>query len=197
MMEKKAIRIVLAVFVLGVLAYLGLNFLNAKSVIINSFDVKPVRYVYIDMGTNNGDSILSFFGMDQNNYPKFLDQTLISEKEWIVYAFEANARFNEDIKDATRKVLAKQPKVKFNLFTETAVWTRNGHIKFFLDKVNAGASYWGSSLKEQHVDVISSNKVSVDVVCVDIVDILKQYNKNDFIVVKMDVEGAGNSQKAE
>ena len=43
------------------------------------------------------------------------------------------------------------------------MWKPDGPIKFVLE-----ASYLGSSLKEQQVGVISSKKMLVGVVCVDI-----------------------------
>lgn len=152
------------------------------------------RYVYVDMGTNDGRSVLSFFGMNEKTYPALMNQSLIDENDWIVYVFEANPKFNQEIKAVTEKVRAKYPRVTFKLFTETAIWTYNGQVKFYLDTVNVGANYWGSSLKDNHNDVIKSKKYSVNVSCVNIVDVFKEFNQEDLVVAKMDVEGAEVNQ---
>ena len=40
---------------------------------------------------------------------------------------------------------------KVNLFKSTAAWIYDGTIDFYLDKVNAGYDFWGSSLNKNHV----------------------------------------------
>ncbi len=56
----------------------------------------PKRFVYIDLGANTGDSVYTFFGA-QSKYPKFSNSTDIEKNQRIVYAVEANPRFNEQL----------------------------------------------------------------------------------------------------
>jgi len=46
------------------------------------------------------------------------------------------------------------------------------------------------SLNSNHPDILKSGKKKVQVDCVDMVRILLKYDKNDFILVKMDIEGS-------
>lgn len=46
------------------------------------------------------------------------------------------------------------------------------------------------SLHSNHKDVIESDKKKVQVDCVDIARILRQYEKKDFVILKMDIEGS-------
>lgn len=83
-----------------------------------------------------------------------------------------------------------EKKHSIQLFNETAAWTYDGTIDFFLDTVNSQKNFWGSSLNKEHPDVLRSGQKKVTVKCKDISRILKQYKENDFIVIKMDIEGS-------
>lgn len=48
----------------------------------------------------------------------------------------------------------------------------------------------GSSLNQNHPDVISSGKKKINLPCVDIAGLINKYNDDDVIVVKIDIEGA-------
>jgi FkbM family methyltransferase len=143
------------------------------------------RWVYIDLGANNGDSVYNFFGV-KLKYPSFLSKKDIDENDWIVYAFEANPLFNTQL-DKMKTYLVKSRR-EINLFKSTAAWIYNGNITFFLDTVNEENNFWGSSLKSEMV--FENNKKQVQVPCLDVADILEQYTKDDMIVMKVDIEGA-------
>jgi FkbM family methyltransferase len=102
--------------------------------------------------------------------------------------FEANPYFNEKLTDLESKLKSKNYSVK--LYKETAAWIKNGNLTFYLDKVNVDEDFWGSSIFENHTDVVESNKKSIQVPCVDIGSLLANYDSNDFIVMKIDIEGA-------
>lgn len=106
---------------------------------------------------------------------------------WEAYAFEANPVFNDVLKTTKEKV---EKKHSIQMFNETAAWTNDGTISFYLDTVNEDRHFWGSSLIGNHPDVVRSGKKNVTVKCVDIARIIRQYSADDFIVVKMDIEGA-------
>ena len=46
------------------------------------------------------------------------------------------------------------------------------------------------SLNSNHPDIVKSGNKKVTVKCVDIGRILAEYDENDFIIVKMDIEGS-------
>merc|ERR1712127_1178420 len=66
-------------------------------------------------------------------------------------------------------------------------------MPFFLD-TNRKVNMHGASLINTHPDVIKSKKKGVfqkvNVTSVDVARLIRQYSKDDIIVVKMDIEGA-------
>jgi len=76
------------------------------------------------------------------------------------------------------------------MYNDTAAWTYDGTIDFYLDTVNQASHFWGSSLNKNHPDVVKSGSVKMTVRCKDVARILKQYTANDLIVIKVDIEGA-------
>lgn len=108
--------------------------------------------------------------------------------KWDVYAFEANPLFNPILEKVSAQIAEKNHTIQ--IFNETAVWTHDGTIDFYLDTVNEKFNFWGSSLDKNHPDVIKSGREKLTVKCVDLARILKLYKEEDFIVVKMDIEGS-------
>lgn len=53
-------------------------------------------YIYIDLGCNNGESVLSFFN-GQFSYPRIVPPEFVGMVDWTVYAFEANPIFDEQL----------------------------------------------------------------------------------------------------
>lgn len=107
---------------------------------------------------------------------------------WDVYIFEANPTFNE----ALYKVKAEVEKRKHTvyLFNQTAAWTYDGTIDFYLDTVNKKYNFWGSSLNKDHPDVVSSGQKKLTVECKDIARLIAQYREDDLVVIKMDIEAS-------
>jgi FkbM family methyltransferase len=123
-----------------------------------------------------------------NKLPELIDPELVNQVSWTIFAFEANPVFDKDLYRMKQKLSKKH---KVNLYNSTAAWIYNGYINFYLDLVNKKDSYWGSSLDNNHPDVVRSGKTKVNVSCVDIAELLlENFNENDFIVVKIDIEGA-------
>jgi FkbM family methyltransferase len=151
------------------------------------------RWVYIDMGANNGDSVYKFFGFPYPSYkngyaPKY--PTLVSEADvrdnaWIVYVFEANPRFNEPLSKMKKDVESERRQI--NLFNATAAWVYNGNVTFYAEVSNEDFNFWGSSVKS---DFVHKEKTNLTVRCVDISAILRNYTEEDYVVVKFDIEGA-------
>ncbi len=69
--------------------------------------------------------------------------------KWIIYGFEANSVFDQQL------IKMKEDVEKLNhtvyLYKSTAAWINDGTIDFYLDTVNAAYDYWGSSLNKNHV----------------------------------------------
>ena len=76
------------------------------------------------------------------------------------------------------------------LLNGTVGWIYDGLITFYLDKANRLPDQLGSSVKENHIEVKLSNKQKETHPCVDMARLIKQYDIDDFIVVKMDIEGS-------
>jgi hypothetical protein len=105
------------------------------------------NYVFIDLGANKGDSIYNFFGIETNdqspyNFPQLLDRTLVKQVSWIVYAFEANPVFDNDLYEMKNKLNNLGHIV--HLFNRTAAWKYDGKIDFYLDLINVEKNFWGS-----------------------------------------------------
>lgn len=60
-------------------------------------------------------------------------------------------------------------------------------IEFYLDSYSS--NNWGSSLRKDHPRVVLSGGHAVTVDCKDVAAIIGSYTKEDFIVLKMDIEG--------
>ena len=152
--------------------------------------------VFIDLGANNGDSLKNFFGFEMSsggggNLQKLLPKQLIQQAEsnkWEIHAYEANPYFNPHLAQVKRKLQNRLHNVYLN--NETAAWTHDGQIDFYLDTVNKDVNFWGSSVNKNAKDVQLSQQVKVRVACHEIARIIKQYEVDDIVVVKMDIEGA-------
>ena len=150
-----------------------------------------MRHVFIDLGANNGDSAYNFFGLNEKSqggkFSNILSKKEIDKWRWQVYAVEANSVFDKDLIEMKDK-LSKQHQVY--LYNSTVAWTYDGFIDFYLDTVNSKYNFWGSSVLENHPDVIRSGKTKKTMPCIDVARILKNYTLEDFVFLKMDIEGA-------
>jgi FkbM family methyltransferase len=121
--------------------------------------------IFIDCGAHCGESIL------EAKY-RFGDNTKI-------YSFEANTNLAEE--------LVKHFKNDSNVKIENkAVWIKDSFIEFYL------STSWsdGSSIyKEKNSGGISEN-VLLKVPCIDLSSFIQSFDKDDYIILKLDVEGA-------
>lgn|SRR5690606_6080176 len=122
--------------------------------------------IFIDCGAYNGDTIEEFKNWSKIAFP--------SRDTWQLYAFEPNPRFKEYWDSQTHENLN---------FSNAAVWTQDTDLPFAVDE----DSGLGSSLflKKRNV----SNSPRIKVKAIDFSNWIKQF-KDDFVVVKMDTEGA-------
>ncbi len=70
---------------------------------------------------------------------------------------EANKHFDELL--INTKNNAEKLGHKVYLYKQTAAWTYNGKIDFYLDTINKQADYWGSSLNKNHVVCVAFNLI--------------------------------------
>ena len=145
--------------------------------------------VFIDCGTNlcQGLSLIS----EINNI----------DSSWVVYSFEANAEtFNRIDKNKFKNVI----------FINKAVWIEDCirnlnveivpgklddfHNKYLIDKEEINIKVGGATnIMDDNIQYQNSNnyiKNFSSVECVDFSEFIKKFNKEDYIIVKLDVEGA-------
>lgn len=106
-----------------------------------------------------------------------------------IYLFEANPHFNAALVKAKESYDALG--IRVNIFPSTIVDVRDGSRTFFLDTVNNANDFWGSSIYASHPDAISSKSNGTELSSINISRwLLMNTLPRDFVVVKMDIEGA-------
>jgi FkbM family methyltransferase len=139
-----------------------------------------MKKVFLDMGGNKGQGLRQFI------------KKYNIDSSWIVETFEPGkeCELEKEIKDLDY--------VKIN---NLAVWKHTGKVRFsiFHGSGDVNLDSQGSSVEclmsdgpSGDINVWDFRKHDdiVEVDCVDISDILNKYNDDDFIVVKMDIEGS-------
>lgn len=161
------------------------------------------RNIFIDLGTNNGDSVLSFVrgtatnstATDGSNALEGGFQELIqghytngsAKADWHIIAVEAYEGHTPALEKIRDELLANKNVSSMKLYTSTAISTKNGFINFIWDN-NQSASAGATTMKESYSAVGKHVKIP----CLDIVTLIKNEHitVRDFVVMKMDVEGA-------
>jgi len=142
---------------------------------------KP-RYVFVDFGAANGDSLESFV---EKKYA-YAKPDNVDTTEAEVFLFEANPRHNEALLKWKVEYSTKYPKLKVNLFLHTAVYTIDTMLTFL-----ASVNWGGSSLHDTHVQTVEGKATKVNVTAIDAARfLLMNFLPKDFVVVKMDIEGS-------
>jgi FkbM family methyltransferase len=156
------------------------------------------KQVFLDFGANTGDSLRSFtFGEKANQGGHaLLGRGGKDSGKWDIWGFEPNPAFNDKLKTLENelkeaKLSNGEPRYNVHIFRESVANVVGGKVDFYLDTVNPEHNFWGSSLKENHPDVIKSKKAKIQVDSYDVAKlIMENYTKDDFIIIKMDVEGS-------
>ena len=135
------------------------------------------RNAFFDLGANRGDSIENFIGItkkgDGGNIRNKIPSERINQK-WSIYGIEGNSKFDKNLLDIKEKYSSDQYNII--IYNSTIVTTYDGKIKFYLDKNDRFGNNVGSSIKENHPDVILSKKVYEEKPCVDFARLLREYN---------------------
>ncbi|KAG0303623.1 hypothetical protein BGZ98_006461 [Dissophora globulifera] len=150
---------------------------------------KP-RFIFVDLGANRADSLQVFMQHPEAkfkyDYPR---PEWASYKNAEIYLFEANPVFNTALVQAKEHYDALG--VKVNIFPSTVVDITDGTRTFFLDTVNTATDFWGSSIYATHPDVVLSQSKGTELAAVNLARwLLMNTLPRDFVVVKMDIEGA-------
>lgn len=177
--------VIVTVFIFGIYS----NKLNKTTNLI--YITRQPKNIFFDLGANKGDSIYNFLGVlpraQGGTFKGQIPEEKMKEK-WIIYAIEGNSAFDKQLFEMKKNLSNTQHEII--LLNGTVGWTYDGTITFYLDKANRQPDQLGSSVKENHVEVVLSNKQKEIHPCVDMARLLRQYDLNDFIVVKMDIEGS-------
>ena len=133
-----------------------------------------MRKIFIDGGANIGQSISAFC----NHFP--------NSEEFEIYSFEASQ--TTSILSPLREVAeGHRNKTKNIELFNKAVWTHDGHITFF-DNIKGSES---SSILYRSQFIDNSNVVENKIECIDLSNWIKNnFSKDDFIILKLDIEGA-------
>lgn len=133
--------------------------------------------VFIDCGSNKGQGVRSF--IEKYNIDEY----------WIIELYEPNP-----LCDLKNNIADLNNSLNISIY-DCAIFDYNGKIKFsqFLEN-DEGSSVNCLMSKGVCSDVnhpsYRKHDTIIEVECKDLSDVLSRYNKNDFIVVKLDIEGA-------
>lgn len=124
---------------------------------------------FIDIGSYDGDSIEQFRNWRKLSFP--------NKEDWVTHAFEPNPKFTAQLR--------KKGNDSTFIHTEAA-WVEDTELEFAVDQTETPL---GSTLmpgKKAIWDTMPKIKVQA----FDFSEWLKQFKSDDFVVVKMDCEGA-------
>lgn len=139
------------------------------------------KCIFIDLGAADGNSFATFLS---GSFGKV--SSCPSDGSYEAYLVEANPLFEDPLTD-----LAKEKVGKVHVLAPKAAYMCSGQTSFYIDTVNGARNYWGSSMSTHHPDVQKSGHVSVTVRTLNVIQLLAEHAiPEDFVTVKMDIEGA-------
>jgi FkbM family methyltransferase len=123
--------------------------------------------VFIDLGCYNGDTVEEFRNWSKVAFP--------TKRKWKIYAFDPNPNFTKEweaIKDDD------------TVFSNLAAWTAYGQMTCSIEDSD---NPWGTSLMPSKNTYDAGEKITVETFAFS--KWLRKF-RNEFVVVKMDIEGA-------
>lgn len=136
-----------------------------------------MKKVFIDCGGNKGQGLRSFINMYN------------MDSEWIIETYEPNpsCKLSEHIRDLTLKL-------NIQVF-EYAIFDYSGKVKFSQMLENDEGSSVNclmskGACSDPNNPAYRKHNSIIEVECKDLSDIINQYSENDYIVVKLDIEGS-------
>ncbi|KAF9953377.1 hypothetical protein BGZ70_000265 [Mortierella alpina] len=148
------------------------------------------RYIFVDLGANRADSLEVFLKNPNAKFAyDFPRPSWATHEEAEIFLFEANPVFNGHLVKA--KEACDERGIKVTIFPSTVVDVKDTIRTFFMDTVNDEHDYWGSSIYATHPDAVRSGAKGTDLTGINIATwLLRNTLPRDFVVVKMDIEGA-------
>lgn len=162
------------------------------------------RNFYIDLGANDGSSIVAFTNQVHSGTVVSGDGSTELEggwkglvarpdnvsaplSSWHIIAFEAGEGHTPALHDIQKNLTDTKSVASIKIYNATAISTRDGTIEFIWDlhhKADAGSTTMRESA--------SANGQVVVVPCMDIVTLFRKEHItiDDFVVMKVDIEGA-------
>jgi len=139
------------------------------------------RCLFVDLGAADGNTYKQFlegaYG-DTKNCP--------SDGSYQAILVEANPTFQKPLQE-----LEAGSEGRVKSFASTAAYMCEGSTNFFLDTVDVKENFWGSSLSPNARDVQRSGRKKVTVPLMNIVKLIAENAlPEDFVIVKMDIEGS-------
>ena len=157
--------------------------------------------IFFDLGANDGSSVAYFvekssrrdaYKTDAFEDGSFREQATkltsgSSQDSWEVHVFEANKKYTEKLVAQRNLYLASNVVKSYMLYNGTAVSTYNGFINFTFDHIPGGDA--GSTTMAESNSALGAINT---VIAIDIVSVFRnlQIVENDFVAIKMDIEGA-------
>jgi FkbM family methyltransferase len=142
---------------------------------------RPPRCIFIDLGAADGNTFNRFLSNGFGDVSK-----CPSHGSYEAILVEANPVFNKPLQSLEKNFSGKVRSV-----ISTAAYMCEGKTSFFLDTVDVDQHFWGSSMSPNARDVQRSGKRKVTVPLVNLNRLLWETAiKEDYVLVKMDVEGS-------
>jgi FkbM family methyltransferase len=154
----------------------------------------PQRLVFIDFGANRGDSFRVFMEEPNTKYNYTYAKPDDREyREFESHLFEANPFFNKFLVETKEEFKNRKDK-KFGpviIYPSTIVYTKDTVLPFFVDTLSVEHDFWGSSVLDTYYNPNHPAALKKDLVAIDAARfLLLNFLPEDFVVVKMDIEGA-------
>jgi len=141
------------------------------------------KCIFIDFGAAHGNTFEAFLRNSFGNVSN------CPSGQWEAVLVEANPFFEAPLLKLAAKFNGTEHRV--HSVPSTAAWICESTTTFYLDTVNRGVNYWGSSMSPSHPDVIKSGFANVTLPTVNLNRILFEKTiLSDWVIVKVDVEGA-------
>ena len=161
------------------------------------------RNIYIDVGANDGSSVSTFVNemlsitgnnRDRNGFQAIEAYTSPLHNKstpWIVHAFEPNPKYEKHLQEICKELQSNKKTVSCRLHLGTAMYIKDGNMTFYSDQENGMTGDLGASLKSTSRSIKPSH-ASYSVHVVDVVTFFTRMHirRSDFVVLKLDVEGA-------
>lgn len=147
---------------------------------------RPPRCVFLDLGAADGNTFQSFL---HGGYGPV--ENCPSGGSYEALLVEANPFFNKPL----RKLMGSRPRKNstghVRTLLSTAAYMCEGTANFYLDTVDVQEDFWGSSMSPNTRDVMRSGKTKVSVPTLNVARLIMEHTlPEDFVTVKMDIEGS-------